>query len=167
MINAQFTRFSSQAESWYGWPVESWFDRQVDIRSGGKVDFLQYGRSGYQTGSQAGCSEVGAGGYLCGGAPIRKIIVQGHAEYAAHGEDIVCAAASATIYTAAGALTALCGAPENCAKEHGGYFELTAPDLKNRDAVYRAIIIMETAYIGFKQIEASYPDYLKVAERVD
>ena len=98
--------------------------------------------------------------------PIRKIIIQGHAGYARHGEDIVCAAASVTAYTAAGALGILCGAPESCAKENSGFFELTAPYFDDQDIAYRADIILETAYIGFKQIEASYSKFLKVSTNV-
>ena len=99
-----------------------------------------------------------------GEGAIRKLKVRGHAEYAARGEDIVCAAASVTVYTTAGALNILCGAPDNCVKERDGFFELTVPVFKDDEKIYRADIIMETAYIGFKQIEATYPDFLKVAE---
>jgi len=95
---------------------------------------------------------------------ILKYKVHGHAGYAEHGQDIVCAAASATIYTAAGALNKLCGAPKRCARERDGYFELTPPVFKDSDKARVANIILETTYIGFKQIEASYPEYLKVTD---
>ena len=107
-----------------------------------------------------------SGGLRGGNGVIRKLKVRGHAEYAAHGEDIVCAAASVTVYTAAGALNMLCGVPDNRVKEKDGFFELTVPVFTDSDTAYRANIIMETAYIGFKQIEASYPDCLKVTENV-
>ena len=108
--------------------------------------------------------EIGAGGLCVGCGAIRKITVYGHADYAVQGEDIVCAAASATIYTAAGALGVLCGAPNGCSTEREGYFEIDVPDFADKDKAYRADIIMETAYIGFKQIEASYGNFLRVSE---
>ena len=117
------------------------------------------------TASESGATARGsaaAGG--CSSGSIRRLTVRGHAEYAPHGEDIVCAAASVTIYTAAGALEKLCGAPEDCIIEQEGYCEISVPAFKDSDAAYRADIIMETAYIGFKQIEASYAGFLKVYE---
>jgi len=103
-------------------------------------------------------------GARAGRGAVRRIKVDGHAGYAAPGEDIVCAAASATIYTAAGALNCLCGAPDSCADERDGYFLLTVPDFKDGDISRKADVIMETTYIGYKQIELSYPDFLKVTE---
>jgi uncharacterized protein YsxB (DUF464 family) len=100
-------------------------------------------------------------------SPIRKLNVRGHAGFANYGGAIVCAAASVTAYTAAGALGELCGAPRGCAKEREGFFELTVPDFKETDAAYKARIIMETAYIGFRQIEASYRDFITVIVKGD
>jgi len=97
---------------------------------------------------------------------IARLKVRGHAGFAGYGDDIVCAAASATAYTAAGALNKLCGAPRKCAKERGGFFEIAVPAFKDGDAAYKAKIIMETAYIGYKQIEASYPDFISVTEKI-
>ena len=124
-------------------------------RNRGSGGFVRIGAS---AGGSQGSGSPGGGG------TIRRLRVRGHAEYAAHGEDIVCAAASATVYTAAGALNILCGAPESCAIEKDGFFELTVPVFTDSDDSYKADIIMETAYIGFKQIEASYPGFLNVTE---
>jgi uncharacterized protein YsxB (DUF464 family) len=99
-------------------------------------------------------------------SPVRRLKVRGHAGFAARGYDIVCAAASVTAYTAAGALSKICGAPRGCAKEREGFFELAVPDFKDRDAALKAEVIMETAYIGYRQIEASYPGYINVTEKI-
>ena len=108
--------------------------------------------------------ESGAGGVQAECGAIRKIKVCGHAGFAGRGKDIVCAAASVTVYTAAGALNVLCGAPRDCAKERDGFFELTVPRFEDGEKAHRADIIMETAYIGFKQIEAEYRGFIKVSE---
>lgn len=96
---------------------------------------------------------------------IRGIIITGHAGDAAAGENIVCAAVSVTAYTAAGALNGLCGTPYDCAEERGGFFKLTVPDFDDGDKAYRAEIIMETAFIGFKQIELTYGKFIRVSEK--
>ncbi|MDR3119852.1 MAG: ribosomal-processing cysteine protease Prp [Clostridiales bacterium] len=105
---------------------------------------------------------------------IRGIRVEGHALFSTDGDDIVCAAASATIYTAAGALIELCNAPESCATEREGFFELTAPEFldtspefsgsSNESARRTAAVILETARIGYRQIADSYPKHLRVVE---
>ena len=117
----------------------------------------------YRGGESAGAGAADTGA-VAGNGRICKIAVSGHAGFAAHGEDIVCAAASVTMYTAAGALRILCGAPESCSKERDGYFELEAPAFADGAAADRADTIMEAAYIGFMQIEASYGEFLKVTE---
>ena len=96
---------------------------------------------------------------------IKSITVKGHSGQAEHGKDIVCAAASVTIYTAAGALSELCGAPEQNVKISEGYFKLPVPDFTDPCKSNNAQVIMEAAYIGFKQIEASYPGYVKVEDK--
>ena len=114
-------------------------------------------RKRIEPGTKPGAAGISGNGF------IYRLTVQGHAGYATHGEDIVCAAASAIIYTAAGALEELCGASADCITERDGYFEINVPVFKDAAAAHNADIIMETAYIGFKQIEASYPDNLSVS----
>ena len=112
---------------------------------------------------RAKASETGFAG-VSGNGSIQRLTVHGHAGYARSGEDIVCAAASAIIYTTAGALEILCGVNDSCEVEKDGFFEITLPANEDISTVHRADIIMETAYIGFKQIESSYPGFLKVSE---
>jgi uncharacterized protein YsxB (DUF464 family) len=102
--------------------------------------------------------------------------VEGHAGYAKAGKDIVCAAASVTAYTAAGALSELAGLEGVCV-ERDGYFEIAVPDRPLRGAggagtagaicamdVTDIIVdaIMETAYIGYCQIAEAYPKHLEL-----
>ena len=96
---------------------------------------------------------------------INSITVKGHSGHAEHGKDIICAAASVTIYTAAGALEEICGAPEQNASISEGCFVLPVPDFGDPHKSNSAQVIMETAYIGFKQIEASYPGYIIVEDK--
>jgi uncharacterized protein YsxB (DUF464 family) len=124
--------------------------------------------------------------------------VEGHAGYAKAGKDIVCAAASATAYTAAGALSELAGLSGAWA-ERDGYFEISVPashgvpaghvgagqagSLASSGCAEAALgspgaaggqgagteaiidIIMETAYIGYRQIAEAYPRHLELVCR--
>ena len=104
----------------------------------------------------------------CRSGRIVQISMKGHAGYEEAGKDIVCAAASVTAYTCAGAIGELAGIPD-CYTTGDGMFEIVMPDNAGVDEEKRKIAetILETTYIGFKQIELSYPKYLKVIEVFD
>jgi uncharacterized protein YsxB (DUF464 family) len=91
---------------------------------------------------------------------IREFTIKGHAGFDKHGKDIVCAAVSAIAYTAAGALDELAGI--GSCREKDGYMECSVPADIRQDKKSVAGIILEAAYIGFKQIENSYGDYVEV-----
>ncbi|NJD02528.1 MAG: ribosomal-processing cysteine protease Prp [Ruminiclostridium sp.] len=95
---------------------------------------------------------------------IRQFTVEGHAEYADPGRDIICAAASVTAYTAVGALEELAGI-KDCYSEKDGYFSCKIPnDIANRQQE-TARTILETMVIGFKQIELAHKEFLTVFEQ--
>ncbi len=91
---------------------------------------------------------------------IREFTIKGHADYAEYGKDIVCAAVSAIAYTAVGALDELAGVGDY--SEKSGYMKCTVPQNMEQEKRKIAGIILEAACIGFKQIENSYGDYVKV-----
>ena len=100
------------------------------------------------------------------GNAITMFEVEGHSGYDEAGRDIVCAAVSAIAYTTAGALGELAGMPK-CYIESPGYMKIELPD--GIDDMKRQVVdtIMNMSYIGFRQIEGSYPGHLKVSEKCD
>ena len=96
---------------------------------------------------------------------INMIQVEGHAGFNKPGKDIVCAAASVTAYTCAGAISELTGIGR-CHTETEGFLEISLPDGCWEDDSQRRVIdtISEAACIGFRQIEGSYPRHLRVIE---
>lgn len=101
--------------------------------------------------------------YRDGNGFIWSIKVQGHSGYAPAGEDIICAAISALSYTAAGALAELAGIGDY--SERDGYMLVNVPkDIKD-ELKPLVKVILETIVIGFKQIEGSYGDFVKVKEQ--
>jgi uncharacterized protein YsxB (DUF464 family) len=111
-------------------------------------------------GGRGGRHEPGVGAE----SKISRIAVYGHAGYGKHGHDIVCAAASVTIYTAAGALEELAGA-SGFYDEAEGSFEIRRPP-SSGDSGRELIIdtILEAACIGYRQIARGYPKHLRVDE---
>jgi hypothetical protein len=91
--------------------------------------------------------------------------VIGHANADKMGKDIVCAAVSAIAYTAAGAMEELCGSCDH--EEHEGYMLCKIPDTMSGRYRKGARLILGAAIIGFRQIENTYPDYVRVVEGGD
>ena len=93
---------------------------------------------------------------------IIRFTVKGHAGYGEEGRDIICAAASAVAYTAAGWFETKYNETEESYKKHfeerdgfmrwdrGDYLDKGDKDVTEDDAVLEAMMI------GFRQIEQSY-----------
>lgn len=94
---------------------------------------------------------------------IRSLKIDGHSGYAEAGKDIICSAASVTAYTAAGSLEELAGL-KDCYNERDGHMTIRLPRRMSQQQRTTAGIILESAVIGFKQIELSYGKYVLVVE---
>lgn len=94
---------------------------------------------------------------------IRGFEIKGHSGYAKKGKDIVCAAVSALGYTALGALDELAGIKNYV--EEDGYIECSVLEDVKEDLKPSIGIILETVFIGLKQIENSYKEYVVIEEQ--
>jgi uncharacterized protein YsxB (DUF464 family) len=93
---------------------------------------------------------------------IKGFTVKGHAYAGKPGEDIVCSAISAIAYTAIGSLLNIAGGCEYTAVE--GDMKCFLPEGISQEDDKSAQIILNTIYIGFKQVEESYGKYVSVCE---
>lgn len=90
--------------------------------------------------------------------------IKGHACFDISGKDIVCAAVSAIAYTALGGL-------KNVAEiefhytEQEGKFECCLISTDDFEKKNKASVIMETTFIGFKQIEKAYSKNVRVVDK--
>ena len=94
---------------------------------------------------------------------IWKFDIRGHSGYAEKGKDIICAGVSALGYTAVGALAELTGINNYAEKE--GYMECRIPGDVKDELKPLIRVILETIFIGFKQIENSYKEYVVIEEQ--
>ena len=86
-----------------------------------------------------------------------SLVMDGHAEYAGHGEDIVCAGASAIVCSLLGWL-------ENNSEDLS-YCDYVAESGKVRidcEGGERTAAVFEMTAIGLLQIEDSYKDHLEI-----
>lgn len=97
---------------------------------------------------------------------IRRFTATGHAGYAPHGEDIICAGVSAIAQTVIGSLEDIAGIkPAYILRD--GEISCELPDLSvlSQQQVETARILMESMSIGCRQIEASYgSSFVRVKE---
>lgn len=98
------------------------------------------------------------------GASIIGFRAKGHAGYAEHGEDIVCAAVSAITQTA------LIGITENIACPckvdiSDGRLELILEDQATDEKREKAELILGVMLSGLRSIESQYDNYLKVKKK--
>ncbi|MGL5055507.1 MAG: ribosomal-processing cysteine protease Prp [Fusobacteriaceae bacterium] len=95
---------------------------------------------------------------------IVKYKATGHAEYANHGEDIVCAAISTNLQLPLAGLTEILGLiPKFEISE--GYLEvdLRGLDLQNKDR--EVSILLESMLLMLRELTKEYPKYLKLVEK--
>lgn len=98
---------------------------------------------------------------------VRGFQIKGHAGYADHGYDIVCAAVSALAQTAILGLTKVAGLPARL-ESRDGFLEcrLDDPVGIDRQAVVRAEdraqAILQTLILGLTDIQKEYGQYLSI-----
>jgi len=91
---------------------------------------------------------------------IKGFRVEGHAGYSAAGQDIVCSAVSAIVFTALGGLDELAGFKNYT--EQDGFIECYVPDSLGETESYITDVILKTMEIGLRQIEADYGEYIRI-----
>lgn len=97
---------------------------------------------------------------------VTTIRAQGHADYADHGEDIICSAVTAVITTAMAGLEDLLGVKHKRTLLDGDVgLELDQPKRLSPALAEKTALMLETCVLGLKQIEYSYGnEYLAVSD---
>jgi uncharacterized protein len=96
---------------------------------------------------------------------IRSFTMEGHADFAPHGQDLVCAAASAVSFGTINAIEKLCGyEPEVTTREDGGFLECKVPNDLNDSIYQKTQWLLEGMFVSLASIEEGYSDYIKLTE---
>ncbi|MEC1262929.1 ribosomal-processing cysteine protease Prp [Bacillus swezeyi] len=94
---------------------------------------------------------------------ILSFEMSGHANFAEHGQDLVCAGASAVAFGAVNAVIKLTGIePVIDLGEDGGLLVFKFPDETDREAFEKAQLLLEGMIVSLETIERDYKGYLKV-----
>ena len=94
---------------------------------------------------------------------ITGFVADGHTNYGVEGEDIVCAAASSIIQTAAlGILVVAETGAEFKKDDKKGYFELNLPDDITPTQRRDCNIILRTMLVGLDDLATNYSDFVEL-----
>lgn len=97
---------------------------------------------------------------------FHSVLVTGHAEYAEHGSDIVCAAVSSQVISVENSLQSLLNV--NVITEvdevEGGYLKLTLPTLHLSVQSKKAQLLMQHLHLALSVIAENYPEYVSVKD---
>lgn len=91
---------------------------------------------------------------------ISSFEMSGHADYAEHGKDLVCAAASAVSFGAVNAVITLTGiTPAIRQGEDGGYLKVDFPETEEDHEVQ---LIVRAMIVSMQTIEQDYGQFIKI-----
>jgi len=92
---------------------------------------------------------------------IVSFAVEGHANYARHGEDIVCAGVSAVSVGTVNAIEALAGV-ELPVKMKNGWLSSKIPYLSDKEVEAKVQLLLESMIVSLDTIAQSYGDHVAV-----
>ena len=94
---------------------------------------------------------------------IHSFEMKGHADFAEHGKDLVCAGASAVSFGAVNAIIALTSiTPIIKQKGDGGYLYVEVPSMEDSEKAANIQLILESMIVSLQTIEQDYGKYIKI-----
>jgi uncharacterized protein YsxB (DUF464 family) len=94
-----------------------------------------------------------------------EIIVSGHAGFADHGEDIVCAAVSVLTISILNGLTEILGRKDLGEVVEEGYVRFTIPEINDEPMKMKTDALISTYLLGIRGIKEAYGDYIQFEEQ--
>nr|WGD99652.1 ribosomal-processing cysteine protease Prp [Bacillus velezensis] len=94
---------------------------------------------------------------------ILSFEMTGHADFAEHGRDLVCAGVTAVVFGAVNAVIALAPLePILDIGEDGGYFYFEFPEAADQEALQKAQPLIEGMIVSLETIERDYSEHLRL-----
>ena len=94
---------------------------------------------------------------------IVKVTCDGHTNYGAQGEDIVCAALSSIVQTAVLGLLTVANIDVSCNRDDKrGFLELIVPDNLSESQRHDADVILNTMLMGVSDLYEGFSDFIEL-----
>lgn len=95
---------------------------------------------------------------------VDEITVSGHACFADHGEDIVCAAVSVLTISILNGLTEIVGRNDLDESVEEGYTHFTIPKVDDGTMKMKTDALISTYLLGIRGVKEAYGDYIQFEE---
>ncbi|RJS59828.1 ribosomal-processing cysteine protease Prp [Bacillus sp. PK3_68] len=94
---------------------------------------------------------------------ITSFTMEGHAEFAEHGKDLVCAGATAVSFGALNAILSLTDAKLGIEQgKEGGFLRCLVPEDLPMDEAEKVQLLLEGMVVSLQTIEREYSKYIKI-----
>lgn len=93
---------------------------------------------------------------------IHSFTLSGHALFANHGNDIVCAGASAVSFGAINSIIVLTGVEPEIEQGEGGFLRCVIPDDLSEDTQEKVQLLLEGMVVSLQTIERDYKKHIKI-----
>ena len=93
---------------------------------------------------------------------ISSFEMSGHADFAEHGQDLVCAGASAVSFGAVNAIMELTGIEPEIQQADSGFLKVSFPDGLDEKTDGQVQLLVRAMIVSLKTIEQDYEEYIKI-----
>ncbi|HEY2420811.1 MAG TPA: ribosomal-processing cysteine protease Prp [Neobacillus sp.] len=93
---------------------------------------------------------------------IQSFTMSGHADFADHGEDIVCAGASAVSIGTVNAIEVLTGVVAEANQGKNGFLECSFPENPSGEVQGKVQLLLEAMVVSLQEIEKLYGQHIKI-----
>ena len=93
---------------------------------------------------------------------IHSFTLEGHADFANHGEDIVCAGASAVSFGAVNSVVKLTGVKPVIDMKESGFLHCTIPENLSDEVQAKVQLLLEGMVVSLQTIEQDYGSHIKI-----
>ncbi|RNF40950.1 ribosomal-processing cysteine protease Prp [Planococcus salinus] len=93
---------------------------------------------------------------------ISSFEMSGHADFAEHGQDLVCAGASAVSFGAVNAIMELTGIEPDIQQGDSGLLKVAFPDNLDTKIDEQVQLLVRAMIVSLKTIEQDYGQYIKI-----
>ncbi|WP_434402523.1 ribosomal-processing cysteine protease Prp [Planococcus sp. 11815] len=93
---------------------------------------------------------------------IHGFEMSGHADFAEHGKDLVCAGASAVSFGAVNAIMELTGIEPDIEQADSGFLKIAFPENMDKKTDEQVQLLVRAMVISLETIEHEYADFIKI-----
>lgn len=94
---------------------------------------------------------------------ISSFTMEGHADFANKGEDIVCAGASAVAFGSVNSIIALTGIEPDIEQSQSGFLKCSIPNNLPKETAEQVQLLLKGMIVSLQTIEREYSSYINIS----